>query len=849
MSRFLIFWVTAMLLTERASAQLITNLASFTGANGAQPIATLVQATDGNFYGTTTNRGASGFGTVFKMTPAGTLSALVSFNSNNGAYPLSGVIQGTNGDLFGTTRDGGAGAVGTVFKVTLGGALTTLYSFHDTDGAHPYGGLVQGSDGNFYGTTFDGGNLHLGTIFKITANGTLTSLAEFGQTNGANPTASLIQASAGSFYGTTSSGGNLTTNGITYLYGTVFNFSGGTITTLNSFGPDNGALPYSAVAHGNDNNFYGTTIGPGSGTAFKMQSDGTLTSTALNPDGDQPFGTLMQANDGNFYGTTRQTIFQLTPGGTVTTIANIAGVSSSGLIQAADGNFYGTTAFGGNQSTGSVFRVVPRPQFATQPASQTVYSNANVVLTASATGIAPLNYQWRKNGADIPGATVSSFTLTSAQQSDSGTYTVAVTNGFGSSNSVAAVVSVLPPTIVRFQNAIHNTDGSIGIAWSADVGTGYDLQFKSSLTNTLWSTVSSYTASSNTLALNITPGANAQGFYRVSSFYNVSDPIGFVQLTLLSNSDSYVSVPFLRPAAATALVNSISSNVVTVTQQYPATWTANQFVYSAGTQSNNYYLRFTSGGSEGRTFTITANTSSSVTLNLNGNSLAGVAASDSFAIEPYWTLNSVFPNGAGVNVSPTVGNRNTEILIPDFITAGINLSAAKIYFFNAGIWKQTGQGGIDHGDDILQLNAPLIVRHNVSTNTTLVCAGSVPLHHWNIPLRTPGGSAGDKQDSYFAIARPIPVSLDDSGLFSSGAFAASPLPGSRTDELFTFDNSVVAKNKSSSAIYFYWNSAWRRVGAGSAVFGDTQVFMPGTGVIIRKGTNIVTPIWTNTPTY
>ncbi|MGZ5545753.1 MAG: TIGR02597 family protein, partial [Limisphaerales bacterium] len=740
-------------------------------------------------------------------------------------------------------------AVGTVFKVTLGGALTTLYSFHGSDGSHPYGGLVQGGDGNFYGTTFDGGALQLGTIFQITASGTLTSLAEFGQINGANPTASLIRGSDGSFYGTTSSGGNFTTNGITYLYGTVFNFSGGTITTLNSFGPDNGALPYSAVALGSDNNFYGTTIGPGSGTAFKMQSDGTLASTTLNADGDQPFGALMQASDGNFYGTTRQTIFQLTPGGTATTIGNISGGSSAGLIQAADGNFYGTTTFGGNQSTGSVFRIVPRPQFALQPASQTVYSNASVVLSAAVTGIAPLNYQWRKNGVNIANATASSFAISSAQQSDSGTYTIAVTNGFGSSNSINAVVSVLPPTIVHFQNTTHNTDGSIGAAWSADIGTSYDLQFKSSLTNTQWSTVSSFTASSNSLVLNITPGANTQGFYRLSSYYNVSDPIGFVQLNLLGNSDSYVSVPFLRPAAATALVNSISSNVVTVTQQYPATWTANQFVYSAGTQSNTYYLRFTSGGSEGRTFSITANTPNSVTLNLNGSPLTGVAVGDSFVIEPYWTLNSIFPNGAGVNVSPTLGNRNTEILIPDFVTAGINLSAARIYFFHAGIWKQTGQSSTDHGDDILQLNAPLIVRHNVATNTTLVCVGSVPLHHWNIPLRTPDGSAGDKQDSYFGIARPIPVSLDDSGLISSGAFAASPLPGSRTDELFTFDNSTIAKNKSSSSIYFYWNNAWRRVGAGSAVFGATQVFMPGTGVIIRKGTNIVTPIWTNTPPY
>lgn len=837
-----------LFLTEHVSAQLVTNLASFTGANGAQPVAPLIQATDGNFYGTTTNGGASGYGTVFKMTSAGALTTLLSFNSNNGARPMSGVIQATNGNLFGTTRDGGANNLGTVFSLTIGGTLTTLYSFSGPDGSHPCGGLVQAADGNFYGTTFDGGNVNLGTIFEITADGTLTTLAHFYQTNGGNPTASLIQGTDGNLYGATPIGGGFTTNGVTFLYGTVFSFSAGTISTLNSFGPDTGALPYGGLAQGADGNFYGTTIGPANGTAFKMQSNGTVTSTALNTDGDQPYGALIQATDGNFYGTTRQTVFQMTPSGTVTTVANISGLSYAGLVQGNDGNLYGTTAFGGNQSTGSVFRIDPHPQFLTQPATQTVYSNANVVLNAVVTGIAPLNYQWKKNGVNVPGATTSSLTFSSAQVSDSGNYSLVVSNGFGTSN-VTAVLTVLPPTVVYFQNFTRNGDGSIGANWTSDPGTTYNLQFKTNLTDSVWTTVSSSNASAGAITLNITPASGPQGFYRIQSYYNVSDPIGFVQISLLGNSDSYISVPFLRPAAATATVATIASNVITAGQQYPASWGANQFVYSAGSQSNTYYVRFTSGANEGRTFAVTANTANSVTVNLNGVSLVDVSAGDTLVIEPYWSFNSVFPNGAGVNVSPTAGNRNTEILIPDFTTAGINLSSSKIYYFHSGLWQVTGQGATDHGDDIFQPNTPFIVRHNVSTNTTLVCFGAVPIHHWNITLRTPDGSAGDKQDSFLGLARPIAVSLNDSGLVSSGAFASSPLPGTRTDELLTFDNSVVAKNKSSSAVYYYWSSAWRRVGAGSTDVGSTQVFLPGSGVIIRKGTNNASPIWTNAPTY
>jgi uncharacterized protein (TIGR02597 family) len=847
MKRLLFLCATALLLTEHVSAQLITNFASFTGANGAQPIAPVTQGSDGNFYGTTTNGGGFGFGTVFKMTSGGALSALVSFNSNNGARPMSGVIQGTNGDLFGTTRDGGANNLGTVFKVTLGGSLTTLRSFSGADGAHPYGGLVQGADGNFYGTTFDGGRINLGTIFQIAADGTFATIAQFGQTNGANPTASLIQGSDGNLYGTTAMGGNFFTNGVTYLYGTIFTLSDGVLSNLISFGPDNGALPYATVAQGSDGALYGTTIGPGNGTAFKM-SGGALASTALNTEGDQPYGALIQTTDGNFYGTTRQTIFQMTPGGTVTTIANISGSSYAGLMQGEDGNFYGTTAFGGTQSTGSVFRLVPRPQFAMQPSDQTVTSNATVILSSAVTGIAPLAYQWKKNGVDLPGATLNSLTIAGAQVADSGTYAVSVTNGFGITNS-SAVVTVLPPIASRIQNFTRNGDGSLGLSWTGDAGTSYNLDFKSTLTDAQWTTVSSTTANSSTLALSINPEANAQGFYRLSSYNTASEPIGFVQLPLRGNSDSYVSMPFLRPASGAGVVTSIASNVVLTAQQNPGTWSINQFVYSAGTQSNSFYIRFTSGALEGRTYAITANDASSVTLNLNGDSLASVTAGDAFVIEPYWSLNSVFPNGAGVNVSPTVGNRNTEILLPDFTNAGINLSSSKIYYFHAGVWKQTGQGNADHGDDIFPLNGPIIVRHNVSTNTTLLCIGAVSMARWNVPIRVPDGSAGNKQDVFFGLMRPVAMSLDDSGLISSGAFAASPLPGSRTDELFTFDNSIVAKNKSAAAVYYYWNSAWRRVGAGNTVVGNTTVFAPGSGVIIRKGTNIASPVWTNAPNY
>jgi len=113
------------------------------------------------------------------------------------------------------------------------------------------------------------------------------------------------------------------------------------------------------------------------------------------------------------------------------------------------------------------------------------------------------------------------------------------------------------------------------------------------------------------------------------------------------------------------------------------------------------------------------------------------------------------------------------------------------------------------------------------------------------PLRT---QSDLRQDNAIGLIRPMAVSLDASGLISSGAFQSSPLPGSRTDELLTFDNTVASRNKSASAIYYYWSNAWREVGFGNADVG-ANLLLPGTGFIIRKATNNTTPVWTNSPNF
>jgi uncharacterized repeat protein (TIGR03803 family) len=146
--------------------------------DGAYPDAGLVQATSGDFFGTTQEGGAYGYGTVFRITPSGTLTTLHAFGaqSGDGQYATAGLVQATSGEFFGTTQDGGAYGYGTAFRITASGTLTTLYSFCSqgigiypdcTDGAYLFAGLVQATNGDLYGATGYGGVDGDGTIFRL----------------------------------------------------------------------------------------------------------------------------------------------------------------------------------------------------------------------------------------------------------------------------------------------------------------------------------------------------------------------------------------------------------------------------------------------------------------------------------------------------------------------------------------------------------------------------------------------------------------------------------------------------------------------------------------------------------
>jgi uncharacterized repeat protein (TIGR03803 family) len=474
-----------------ASAQSFTSLYSFCSQahcpDGNGPNGWLVQGLDGNLYGTTLVGGANGYGTVFRITPAGTLTTLHTFNDTDGNGP-SALIRATDGNFYGTTSSGGgtncsrgSNLCGTVFKITPAGVLTTLYDFcsqpNCTDGFFPSAALIQGLDGNLYGTTQDGGaagqceTLGCGTIFKITLTGTLTTLYTFcphgnctDPSDGGNPNAPLVQGPDGTFYGTTGTGGG--GSGCIFGCGTAFKLSGGTLTTLYAFNSMQGTP--GQITQALDGNLYGVTTG----ALFKITPGGFLTiiHNFVFTDGYTPVG-LLQATDNNFYGTAEQggnnncilgcgTIFKTNSSGTLTTLHAFSGADGSipmgGLVQGTDGNFYGTTSKGGTSTNcqggcGTVFKLGTglTPFVETQPSVGTFGSQVNI-LGSNLTGATGVSF----NGTAAPFKVVSPSQILASVPTGGTTGTVQVTlPGTGLSSSgdfqIVAPLQLIPVSTCR----------------------------------------------------------------------------------------------------------------------------------------------------------------------------------------------------------------------------------------------------------------------------------------------------------------------------------------------------------------------------------------------------------------
>ena len=361
--------------TDSLPNETLTTLHAFHRTDGNRPVA-LVRAANGTLYGATKGGGATDQGIVFALSPEGALTTLHVFQGSDGSAPVALVLD-ADSNLYGITSDGGAAHDGTLFEISASGSFRVVASFIGTNGAFP-DALVLGGDGNLYGTTALGGpaftsNVDVsvegyGTLFRVTPEGELTTLWAFSGIDGYQPTG-LLQAADGTLIGISSGGGPTFQNTSQFGGGTVFSLSpSGILTTL--YGLDNftASQPTSLVQAGNGD-LYVTTYGGGqngNGVVLQITPAGavTLLFEFSGNDGTSP-ASLTLGSDGNLYGTTYQggpnyqfggsdagagTVFQLTPGGVLTTLYAFNGpdgATPNALLLSAGGILYGTTGQGG----------------------------------------------------------------------------------------------------------------------------------------------------------------------------------------------------------------------------------------------------------------------------------------------------------------------------------------------------------------------------------------------------------------------------------------------------------------------------------------------------------------------
>jgi uncharacterized repeat protein (TIGR03803 family) len=274
----------------------------------------LIEGSDGALYGTTARGGTHHDGTIFKIGKDGGDYTILQHKFEfrwglRGSEPLASLLEATDGKLYGTTSRGGVNAaLGTAFRIDRDGSnFEALHFFGtlSTDGVRPTAGLIEGTDGALYGTTLEGGLEYGGTVFRLLKDGSGYKVLwnfSYRSTDGSNPAEGVIEGSDGALYGTTSG------------VGTVFklNKDGNGFIVLHRFLPGLWHAPtVSGLVEGTDGALYGTTttswaLTPGNATVFRLNKDGsgyTVLHTFDRADATAP-NPLFLAKDGTFYGTT-----------------------------------------------------------------------------------------------------------------------------------------------------------------------------------------------------------------------------------------------------------------------------------------------------------------------------------------------------------------------------------------------------------------------------------------------------------------------------------------------------------------------------------------------------------------
>jgi uncharacterized repeat protein (TIGR03803 family) len=283
--------------------------------DGNMPGSSLLQASNGKFYGLASAGGLNSYGTIFEYNPNNSVyTKIYDFDRYpNGSSPYGSLMQASNGKLYGMTSEGGVNDDGVLFEYNIStNTYLKKYDFGEMyDGKNPFGSLIQAPNGKLYGMTTGGGINAEGILFEFDPSSNVYSKKhDFGGMNTEEnfPYGELLLASNGKLYGMTYSGG--TTNG-----GVIFEYNQNTniYTIKYTFNQNNdsGHWPYGSLIEVDNGKFYGMTEQGGTshlGVIFEYNLNTNTYTKKIDFDGTakgkNPIGTLLKAKNGKLYGMT-----------------------------------------------------------------------------------------------------------------------------------------------------------------------------------------------------------------------------------------------------------------------------------------------------------------------------------------------------------------------------------------------------------------------------------------------------------------------------------------------------------------------------------------------------------------
>ena len=340
----------------------------------------------------------------------------------------------------------------------------------------------------------------------------------------------------------------------------------------------------------------------------------------------------------------------------------------------------------------------------------------------------------------------------------------------------------------------------------------------------------------STYALIFAAAASGLAFGAATAY---TTPVGYITVAVPANADTTIAPSLSQAPLLQAASTGIAGDVITVAATGAAT---DAFINALPDTNSKTYVLVITGPLAGLRYPVTANTATTVTVNAGATTLAtqGFVSGNQIAVVPYWTLNTLFPAGAGVGqTSGDILNPSSWVLFSDQTNVGANRGSSALYIYWAGGPDSGGQGDFAAGwyidgnpwdgtKDTVALDPAVMMTIRTTPANSLTISGTVP----SAPLATRLLTATETNDEYLACPYPIDTSLGDSNLSSVVAAESADILNP-TEFVFVYDDTAAGQNKAASAQYMYWaggtDPAQGDFAAGWYINGD-----PWSGVVTDK---------------